>query len=42
MEFGDRIAAKQSLRKQQIDFMSEYSEGLRGRFAVSASGGGRR
>jgi hypothetical protein len=29
MEFGDQIAVRQSLRKAQIDFMSEYSEGLR-------------
>jgi para-nitrobenzyl esterase len=29
MEFGDRIAAKESLRKPQIDFMSEFTEGLR-------------
>jgi para-nitrobenzyl esterase len=29
MEFGDRIAARESLRKPQIDFMSEFTEGLR-------------
>jgi para-nitrobenzyl esterase len=29
MEFGDQIAVKESLRKAQVDFMSEYSEGLR-------------
>jgi para-nitrobenzyl esterase len=29
MEFGDQIAVRQSLRKAQVDFMSEYSEGLR-------------
>ena len=29
MEFGDQIAAKESLRKKQIDFMSEFSDGLR-------------
>ena len=29
MDFGDHIAAKESLRKQQVDFMSEFSEGLR-------------
>ncbi|MGA2736479.1 MAG: carboxylesterase family protein [Bryobacteraceae bacterium] len=29
MEFGDGIGVKESLRKAQIDFMSEYSEGLR-------------
>ena len=37
MEFGDQIAVRQSLRKAQIDFMSEYSEGLRSQVAVSAS-----
>ena len=29
MEFSDEIAVKESLRKPQIDFMSEYVEGLR-------------
>jgi para-nitrobenzyl esterase len=29
MEFGDRIAAGESLRKREIDFMSEFTEGLR-------------
>jgi para-nitrobenzyl esterase len=29
MEFGDQIAAKESLRKKQVDFMSEYTDGLR-------------
>jgi para-nitrobenzyl esterase len=29
MEFGDQIAAKESLRKQQVDFMSEFTESLR-------------
>ncbi len=39
MEFGDRIAAGESLRKAQIDFMSEYTEGLRNRVgALSATG----
>jgi para-nitrobenzyl esterase len=32
MEFGDRIAAKESLRKPQVDFMSDFTEGLRARF----------
>jgi para-nitrobenzyl esterase len=41
MEFGDQIAARESLRKTQIDFMSEFTEGLRGHAAVSASSGGR-
>jgi hypothetical protein len=31
MEFGDQIAAKESLRKKQVDFMSEYTDGLRNR-----------
>jgi carboxylesterase type B len=30
MEFGDAIGVKQALRKRQIDFMSEFTEG-RGR-----------
>jgi para-nitrobenzyl esterase len=42
MEFGDKIAVGESLRKEQIDFMSGYSEGLRSHVAVSPSGGGRR
>jgi para-nitrobenzyl esterase len=41
MEFGDPIAAKESLRKKQIDFMSEFTEGLRSHAAVSAASGGR-
>ena len=41
MEFGDQIAAKESLRKKQIDFMSEFTEGLRSHAAVSAASGGR-
>jgi para-nitrobenzyl esterase len=32
MEFGDQIAARESLRKKQIDFMSEFTEGLRSHF----------
>ena len=40
MEFGDRIVAKESLRKEQIDFMSEFTEGLRGHGAsMTASSG---
>ena len=39
MEFGDRIAAGESLRKAQIDFMSEFTEGLRSHAAVSAAAG---
>jgi para-nitrobenzyl esterase len=38
MEFGDQIAAKESLRKEQIDFMSDYTEGRRSHAAVSAGG----
>ena len=41
MEFGDRIAARESLRKRQIDFMSEFTEGLRSHVAVSAASGSR-
>jgi para-nitrobenzyl esterase len=29
MEFGDQIAAKESLRKPYVDFMSEFTESLR-------------
>jgi para-nitrobenzyl esterase len=42
MEFGDRIVAKQALHQSQIDFMSDYSEGLRGGLpshGAAASGG---
>ncbi len=38
MEFGDQIAAKENLHKMQIDFMSDYTEGLRAH-GVTASGG---
>jgi len=34
MEFGDHIAARESLRKKQVDFMSEFSEGLRSHAAA--------
>ena len=30
MEFGDQIGAKESLRKPYVDFMSEFTESLRG------------
>lgn len=33
MEFGDSIGAKQSLRKPYVDFMSEFTEGLRSHMA---------
>lgn len=36
MEFGDHIAAKESLRKKQVDFISEFTEGLRNRAAGGA------
>jgi para-nitrobenzyl esterase len=39
MEFGDKIAAKESLRKTQIDFMSELTEGMRQRAPAAATGG---
>jgi para-nitrobenzyl esterase len=42
MEFGDQIAAKQSLRKAQVDFMSDFTEGLRSHAAASAASGGGR
>ena len=37
MEFGDQIAAKQSLRKKQLDFMSEFTEGLRSHNTTASS-----
>jgi para-nitrobenzyl esterase len=39
MEFGDQIAAKQSLRKTEIDFMSEFTEGLRSHSAQNSGTG---
>jgi para-nitrobenzyl esterase len=39
MEFGDQIASKESLRKEPIDFMSEFTEGLRRRFGAQGSSG---
>jgi hypothetical protein len=33
MEFGDQIAAKEGLRKKQIDFLTEYSAQQRERAA---------
>ncbi len=41
IEFGDRIEAKQSLRKKQIDFMSDFSDALRSHPPVSAAFGAR-
>lgn len=41
LEFGDRIAARESLRKPQLDFVSEFTEGLRSRGAVAPPGSGR-
>ena len=41
MDFGDQIAAKESLRKAHIDFISEFTEGLRSHTAVAAASGGR-
>jgi para-nitrobenzyl esterase len=38
IEFGDQIAAKEALRKPQIDFMSDFTEGLR-HGPVTAAGG---
>jgi para-nitrobenzyl esterase len=40
MEFGDQIAARESLRKPQVDFMSDFTEGLRSHAAIGAGGGG--
>jgi para-nitrobenzyl esterase len=39
MEFGDQIAAKRSLRKTEIDFMSEFTEGLRNHSAQNSGTG---
>jgi len=39
LEFGDQIVAKEALRKKQIDFMSEFTEGLRSRAGAGAGGG---
>jgi para-nitrobenzyl esterase len=41
IDFGDQITARESLRKEQIDFMSDYCEGLRSHAGVSVSGGSR-
>ena len=38
LEFGDQIVAKEALRKKQIDFMSEFTEGLRTHAATAAGG----
>jgi len=42
MESGDQIASKDSLRKQQIDFMSEINEGLGSHGAASTGSGSQR
>ena len=36
MEFGDQIVAKESLRKKQVNFMSEFAEELRRATATTA------
>jgi para-nitrobenzyl esterase len=41
LEFGDQIVAKEALRKKQIDFMSEFTEGLRSHAVTTAAGGSR-
>jgi len=38
LDFGDQIVAKEALRKKQIDFMSEFTEGLRAQAATAAGG----
>ena len=35
MEFGDQIGAKRELRKPYVDFMSEFTEGLRSHMAAA-------
>jgi para-nitrobenzyl esterase len=37
LEFGDQIVAKDALRKTQLDFLSDFTEGLRSH-AATASG----
>jgi len=37
MDFGDKIATGRALRKEQIDFMSEFNDGLRGHPVATAS-----
>jgi para-nitrobenzyl esterase len=39
LEFGDRIVSKEALRKEQIDFISDFREGLRGQVGVRAAAG---
>ncbi len=40
LEFGDKIEAGESLRKKEIDFMSDFTEALRSRaVGVTAAGG---
>jgi para-nitrobenzyl esterase len=41
MDFGDQIAAKESLRKTEVDFMGELTEGLRGKSAGARASAGR-
>lgn len=38
MEFGDKITVGVSLRKKELDFISEFTEGLRNRGPASATG----
>ena len=42
IEFGDRIQAKEALRKQELDFLSEFTESLRNKATMSAPSGGSR
>jgi para-nitrobenzyl esterase len=37
LEFGDQIVAKDALRKQQIDFLSDFTEGLRKHDATTSA-----
>jgi para-nitrobenzyl esterase len=37
LEFGDRIVPKEALRKKQIDFISDFTEGLRGQAVTRAA-----
>jgi len=39
MEFGDRIVAGEALRKKQLDFLTDFSAGLRKRAPVTSTGG---
>jgi para-nitrobenzyl esterase len=42
LEFGDQIASKESLRKTEVDFMSELTQGQRGQGAGATAAAGRR